>query len=203
MLEEFNVTCFKSLLVASYVASGAAAVCLPLGGQPKAEGVVPREAPPVSSHSKTATPDVAPQRANSEDQTQPSPRVTTLLMFYGDAEEAMTLYTSSIPNSKITSIKRYGKGESGAEGSVMHATISLNGQELACIDSIVKHDFTFTPATSLVVKCTSAAELDDLYKKLSNGGQVFMPLQEYPFAKRFVWFTDRFGVSWQLNWSGG
>src|SRR5262249_19657936 len=104
-----------------------------------------------------------------------------------------------LPNSKITSIKRYGKGEAGAEGSVMHATFTLSGREFTCIDS-PPHDFTFTPATSLFVTCKTGTEVDDLFAMLSKDGKVFMPLQEYPFARRFVWFTDRFGVSWQLSW---
>jgi predicted 3-demethylubiquinone-9 3-methyltransferase (glyoxalase superfamily) len=125
-------------------------------------------------------------------------RVTTLLMFYGKAEEAMTLYTSVIPNSKITSIKRYGKGEAGVEGTVMLATFTLGGQEIKCIDS-PPHDFTFTPATLLFVTCQDEAQIDKLFAKLSKDGKVYMPLQAYPFARKFAWFSDRFGVSWQLN----
>jgi predicted 3-demethylubiquinone-9 3-methyltransferase (glyoxalase superfamily) len=128
------------------------------------------------------------------------PKVTTQLMFYGKALEAMTLYTSVIPNSKITSIKRYGKGEAGAEGTVVHATFTLNGREFTCIDSPPVHAFTFTPATSLFVTCSNETQIADFYAKLSKGGKVFMPLQEYPFARKFVWFTDKFGVSWQLSW---
>jgi predicted 3-demethylubiquinone-9 3-methyltransferase (glyoxalase superfamily) len=136
---------------------------------------------------------------DSKQERNPLPRVTTLLMFYGKAEEAMTLYTAVIPNSKITSIERYGKGEAGAEGSVKYATFTLNGQEVMSIDS-PPHNFTFTPATSLFVTCKSEAEIDALFAKLSKDGKFFMPLQAYPFAKKFAWFTDRFGVSWQLNW---
>jgi predicted 3-demethylubiquinone-9 3-methyltransferase (glyoxalase superfamily) len=121
-------------------------------------------------------------------------------MFYGEAEEAMTLYTSALPNSRIVSIQRYGKGEAGVEGSVTHATVSLNGREFMCIDSAVQHDFTFTPATSLIVTCESQAQIEALFEKLSKGGKIFMPLQAYPFARKFAWFADRFGVSWQLSW---
>ncbi len=66
-------------------------------------------------------------------------------MFDGEAEEAMNFYTSLFYESKILSITRYGPGEAGAEGTVMHATFSLGGQEFMCIDSNVKHEFTFTP----------------------------------------------------------
>jgi predicted 3-demethylubiquinone-9 3-methyltransferase (glyoxalase superfamily) len=81
----------------------------------------------------------------------------------------------------------------------MHARFTLNGREFRCIDSPVKHDFTFTPAISLFVDCATASEVDALFAKLSAGGRVLMPLDAYPFSRRFAWVNDRFGVSWQLS----
>lgn len=78
-------------------------------------------------------------------------KVTPFLMFEGNAEEAMNYYTSLIEGSKITSIVRYGANESGTEGSVMQATFTLKDQEFMCIDSNVKHQFTFTPSFSLTL----------------------------------------------------
>jgi len=60
------------------------------------------------------------------------------------------------------------------------------------------HDFTFTPAMSLHVTCATENEIDNLYAALSQGGQVFMPLDTYPFSKKYAWLNDQFGVSWQL-----
>lgn len=128
-------------------------------------------------------------------------KITTFLMFEGNAEAAMTFYVSLFADSKIVSIQRYGKEGPGPEGSVMHALFTLNGQEFMCIDSPAKHAFTFTPATSLFVTCESATEIDALFGKLSEGGQVLMPLNAYPFAKRYGWCNDRFGVSWQISYS--
>jgi len=136
------------------------------------------------------------QEAGEAEMTQ---RVHTQLMFEGQAEEAMRLYVSAVPDSRIVAIERYGPGEDGPEGSVKHAVFSLMGEELRCIDSFVAHEFTFTPAMSLFVTCRSEAELDALAAKLSEGGQTFMPLDSYGFSKRFTFFADRFGVSWQLN----
>jgi predicted 3-demethylubiquinone-9 3-methyltransferase (glyoxalase superfamily) len=127
------------------------------------------------------------------------PRVTTFLMFDGKAEEAIGFYVSLLPNSAITAVARYGAGEAGAEGSVMHARFTLNGREFRCIDSPVKHDFTFTPAISLFVDCATASEVDALFAQLATGGRVLMPLDAYPFSRRFAWVNDRFGVSWQSN----
>jgi predicted 3-demethylubiquinone-9 3-methyltransferase (glyoxalase superfamily) len=127
-------------------------------------------------------------------------KVTPFLMFQdGKAEEAMNFYTSLIEDSAITNIVRYGANESGDEGTVMQATFTLKGQEFMCIDSNVKHQFSFTPSFSLFVTCHTEEELDHLYQKLNEGGQALMPLGDYGFSKKFGWLNDRFGISWQLN----
>lgn len=127
-------------------------------------------------------------------------KIVPFLMFQdGKAEEAMNYYTSLIEDSQITSIVRYGANESGDEGTVMQATFTLKGQEFMCIDSNVKHQFSFTPSFSLFVTCDTEEELDHLFQKLSEGGQVLMPLGHYGFSKKFGWLNDSYGVSWQLN----
>jgi predicted 3-demethylubiquinone-9 3-methyltransferase (glyoxalase superfamily) len=126
-------------------------------------------------------------------------KFTTFLMFIGQAEAAMKLYTSLFKQSEILTITRYGSGEGGAEGTVQHATFTLNGQEFMCIDSSDVHAFTFTPSISLYVRCESEEEIDRVFAALSAGGQILMPLDQYPFSPKFGWLSDRFGVSWQLS----
>ena len=70
---------------------------------------------------------------------------------------------------------------------------------MACIDSPIKHGFTFTPSMSLFVECEDEAEMDAAFARLSQGGAVLMPPGNYGFSTKFVWLNDRFGVSWQLN----
>jgi len=127
-------------------------------------------------------------------------KVQPFLMFEGKAEEAMNFYVSVFPEGWITDISRYGPGEQGKEGSVKVARFTLAGQSVMCIDSPVKHAFTFTPAFSFFVDVTSEAELRRLATVLGEGGGVMMPLANYGFSKLFTWVNDRFGVSWQLNW---
>jgi len=67
------------------------------------------------------------------------------------------------------------------------------------IDSPLEHKFSFTPAISIYVKCESENEIKILFDKLSIDGQIFMPLNKYPFSEQFGWLTDKYGVSWQLN----
>ena len=126
-------------------------------------------------------------------------KITTFLMFTGTAEAAMNFYISLFKDAAVISIKRYGANESGEEGTVMHATFSLNGQEFMCIDSRAVHDFGFTPAISLYVKCETEEEINILYEKLLEGGKTLMPLAPYPFSKKFGWVSDKFGVSWQMT----
>ncbi|HXS37296.1 MAG TPA: VOC family protein [Flavipsychrobacter sp.] len=127
--------------------------------------------------------------------------ITNFLLFDGKAEEAMNFYIAIFPNSEIVHIIRYKANEAGAEGSIMHASFSLNGQMFMCIDSSVKHSFTFTPAISFYINCDTETEVEKLFSELSKDGQVLMPLNTYPFSKKYAWLTDRFGVSWQLSYN--
>jgi predicted 3-demethylubiquinone-9 3-methyltransferase (glyoxalase superfamily) len=94
--------------------------------------------------------------------------VQPFLMFEGRAEEAMTFYVSLFPDGKMLDIKRYGPGGPGREGSVFKASFSIAGQTVMCIDSPVKHNFSFTPAMSLFVECESEQQLHALAAALGE-----------------------------------
>jgi predicted 3-demethylubiquinone-9 3-methyltransferase (glyoxalase superfamily) len=126
-------------------------------------------------------------------------KVRPFLMFEGKAEEAMNFYVSLFRDAKVVDIVRYGRGGPGAEGSVMKASFAIGDQTIRCIDSPVKHAFTFTPAFSLFVDCDSEEDIVRLCSALSHGGSTLMPLNNYGFSRRFAWVNDRYGVSWQLN----
>lgn len=128
-----------------------------------------------------------------------SPKVRPFLMFEGKAEEAMNFYVSLFASAKIMHIDRYGPQGPGKQGSVRIATFSIADQEVICTDSFVKHNFTFTPAFSLLVECESEERIDRLSESLSAAGSTLMPLNNYGFSRKFAWVNDRFGVSWQLN----
>ncbi|MFI8103941.1 VOC family protein [Streptomyces sp. NPDC086023] len=126
-------------------------------------------------------------------------KITTFLMFEGQAEEAMAFYVSLFEDSEVIGVTRYGADGQGPEGTVQFATFALAGQRYMCIDSPATHAFGFTPAVSLFVECDTEAELDRLYAALADRGAVLMPLGSYGFSEKFGWVNDRFGVSWQLN----
>lgn len=68
-----------------------------------------------------------------------------------------------------------------------------------CIDSNVKHEFSFTPSFSLFITCDMEEEINRLYEDLVKGGSVLMPLGDFSYSQKFGWIVDKFGVAWQLN----
>ena len=124
-------------------------------------------------------------------------KIRTHIMFDGVAEEAMNYYVSLFPNSIVLDAQWYEEGDS--KGKLYAGYFTLAGREFICIDTPIKHDFGITPAISIFVDCDSASEQEALLESLSTGGEVFMPLDDYGFSRRFAWVQDRFGVSWQLN----
>jgi predicted 3-demethylubiquinone-9 3-methyltransferase (glyoxalase superfamily) len=112
--------------------------------------------------------------------------VITCLGFNNQAEEAVNLYTSVIKNSKILSMVRHGDAGPGPKGSLLVATFLLDGQEFMALNG--GPPFTFTMGMSIVRKCETQAEIDELWERLSEGGQKI----------ECGWLTDRFGVSWQI-----
>jgi predicted 3-demethylubiquinone-9 3-methyltransferase (glyoxalase superfamily) len=117
----------------------------------------------------------------------------------GDAQAALDLYFSTFPDSRMVQAERYAQGEPGPVGTIKVATFTICGREFMCSDSPIKHDFSFTPASSTFVEFDAKTELERVFGILSEGGQVLMPLDNYGFSQRFGWVSDRFGVSWQLN----
>ena len=120
-------------------------------------------------------------------------------MFTGNAQAAMDLYVATLPDSRILRVERYAQGEPGPVDIVKVAVFALCGREFMCSDGPVKHDFTFTPSSSIFVEFSTEEELDRAFGILSDEGNVLMPLGNYGFSQRFGWLSDRFGVSWQLN----
>ena len=116
-------------------------------------------------------------------------RVSTYLMFEGNAAEALALYSRVFPDSQ----------SSLRDGPVYMAEWRLAGHEVLLVDSPAKHEFTFTPSISLFIEFNDPEKQAAAFEALSEGGQVMMPLDNYGFSQRFAWVADRFGVSWQLN----
>jgi len=113
-------------------------------------------------------------------------KITPFLWFDGKAEEAANFYTSIFKNSKVGRVSRYGENGPGPKGSVMSATFTLEGQEFMALNG--GPQFRFTEAISFFVSCETQEEVDELWEKLSEGGE----------KSRCGWLKDKFGLSWQI-----
>ena len=79
------------------------------------------------------------------------------------------------------------------------ATFRIADLTIRCNDSPDVHAFAFTPSVSFFYDCEHVETFDAIFDRLAEGGSILMPPGQYPFAKKFAWLTDRFGVSWQLS----
>src|SRR5436305_371272 len=106
-------------------------------------------------------------------------KIRPFLWFDNQAEEAMNHYVSIFKNSKVLSVNR-------AQGRVMSVTFELEGQEFMGLNAGPK--FKFTEAISFFVNCETQEEVDELWEKLSAGGE----------KSRCGWLKDKYGLSWQI-----
>lgn len=113
-------------------------------------------------------------------------KITPFLWFDDKAEEAMNFYVSIFKNSKVGSVTRCGEGGPGPKGSVMSTTFQLDGQEFIALNG--GPHFKFSEATSFFVNCETQQEVDELWEKLSAGGE----------KSRCGWLKDKYGLSWQI-----
>jgi predicted 3-demethylubiquinone-9 3-methyltransferase (glyoxalase superfamily) len=125
-------------------------------------------------------------------------KITPHLWYDKEAIEAAELYVSTFPNSRI---KNKTKLHNTPSGSVDIVTFELLGLEFQAINAGPL--FKFNPSISFHVTCTTKEEVDEIWKKLSDGGQVLMELGVYPFSERYGWLQDKYGLSWQIIYSSG
>jgi len=113
-------------------------------------------------------------------------KIKPFLWFDGRAEEAANFYTGIFNNSRIVNVSRYGDAGPGPKGSAMSVTFELEGQTFLALNGGPM--FTFTPAISFLINCETQAEVDNLWTRLSDGGE----------KSRCGWLKDKFGLSWQV-----
>ena len=113
-------------------------------------------------------------------------KITPFQWFDKHAEEAMNFYVSIFKNSKTLSCTRYGDAGPGPKGTVIVASFELDGQEFMALNGGPR--FKFTEAVSFVVNCETQAEIDEMWARLSEGGE----------ESQCGWLKDKFGLSWQV-----
>ena len=113
-------------------------------------------------------------------------KIIPFLWFDGKAEEAANFYVSLFKDSRIVNISRYGDAGPAPKGTAMSATFELAGQRFIALNA--GPQFKFSEAISFFINCETQQEVDDLWEKLSAGGQ----------KSRCGWLKDKYGLSWQV-----
>lgn len=121
------------------------------------------------------------------------PKITPHLWFERGARDAVTLYTSAFPNSRVVSSGRIANTPSGTVETVI---VELAGQRFQML--FAGPEFKFTPAISFLAACATKDETEALWNRLGENGRVLMPLGAWPFSELFGWTEDRYGLSWQI-----
>lgn len=115
------------------------------------------------------------------------------LWYDKEALEAANCYVSLFENSRIINVTTLPDTPSG-DAELVEFQIS----DMKFTSISAGPYFKINQSISLMVSCRTIEEVDRLYASLSKGGEVLMPLEEYPFSKRYAWVQDRYGLSWQL-----
>jgi predicted 3-demethylubiquinone-9 3-methyltransferase (glyoxalase superfamily) len=125
--------------------------------------------------------------------------ITPHLWFDTEAKDAAEFYTSLFAHSHVTQVTTLHDTPSGDSDIV---SFTLRGQAFMAINAGPL--FHFNPSVSFMVNFDPSREkdaretIDVVWEKLLPGGTVLMPIQEYPFSKRYGWIQDKYGLSWQL-----
>lgn len=121
-----------------------------------------------------------------------TPNILPSIMFicdkHGKTEEAIKFYTSIFEKSAILSIAHYDIHDEAPGGTIKHGRFLLHNQEFLAFDSHQDHDFSITGAISFYVNCDGQKEVDALWDKLSQNGEVV----------QCGWLKDKYGVMWQI-----
>ena len=113
-------------------------------------------------------------------------KIAPYLWFDHQAVEAVNFYCSIFKDSRVGRVARYGEAGPGKAGTVLTIEFQIAGQDFVALNG--GPHFKFTPAISLAVDCRDQAEVDEMWEKLSAGGE----------KSQCGWVTDKYGLSWQV-----
>lgn len=106
------------------------------------------------------------------------------LWFNGQAKEAADFYCNIFSDAKIIS-----------ENPIV-VMLEIHGKKIMALNG--GPHFAINPSISFFVHSNSIAEIDNQWQQLMDGGKALLPLNEYPWSKRYGWVQDKFGMTWQL-----
>jgi PhnB protein len=123
------------------------------------------------------------------------------LNYGGNCEQACRFYEQHL-GGKITFLMTHGEIQNSNVPpewgkAILHARIEIGGTVLMGAD-IPPDRFKPMRSAYLTLLLESDAEADRIYALLSDGGEIFMKMEETFYASRFAMLRDRFGTSWML-----
>lgn len=121
-------------------------------------------------------------------------KIVTHLWFDTQAKEASEFYVSLLPESKVNSVSVIKDTPSGDCDMV---NFTLAGQKFMAISA--GPYFKLNPSISLFVTFENEADIQTMWDKLVEGGKALMPFDAYPWAKKYGWVQDKYGLTWQLS----
>jgi predicted 3-demethylubiquinone-9 3-methyltransferase (glyoxalase superfamily) len=120
-------------------------------------------------------------------------KIVPHLWFDKEAKEAADFYTKIFDNSKVRSSAIVPGTPSGDAEIIDFEIMGMRFQAISAGPY-----FKTNPSISFMVSLGTKEEVDSIWASLAEGGEIFMPLSEYPFSKWYGWVKDRYGVTWQL-----
>ncbi len=122
----------------------------------------------------------------------------------GKCKEAMEFYSKCL-DAEITAMMTLGESPMAKEmppethNLVMHSTLSKNGMMLFSASDMMRDKATIGDNVGITIDCESEEEIRSIFEKLSQGGEVFMPIEDTFWDALFGMLTDKYGVEWMLN----
>lgn len=123
-------------------------------------------------------------------------KIITHLWFDTEAKEAAEFYASLFPDSEVKTVTVIPNTPSGNADVV---SFTLAGRDFIAISA--GPYFKFNPSISLFVVFDTEEEIDEAWDRLVSDGKVLMAYDTYPWANKYGWLQDKYGLSWQLSWS--
>jgi len=126
-------------------------------------------------------------------------KLYTQLNFGGNCEEALRFYEKHL-GGRITAMMNQSEAPgapSGAGKAIIHARMDI-GDTVLIANDVPGTVFKKMRSVYLYLSVDSDTEAERIHKLLSDGGEIYMPMEETFYATRFSMLRDRFGVSWTI-----
>ena len=130
-------------------------------------------------------------------------KLTPYIHFEGNAEEAMNFYAEALGGA-IIAISRYGDSpmpsDEDYKDKVIHGRVQFGENVIMISDTFKGNAVQAGGNIQLSIELSEEGQIDDVFKKMSEGGTVTMDLQDTFWGARFGMLKDKFGVSWMFNY---